>query len=889
MKLPIHTLMQWIAVLVLWLALSTPILRAADGTWTNPAGGAWNLDTNWLSNTIADGNTSTAFFDAIDLVSDTAVTLGANRTIRNLTFGNLTPSNNYSWTVSGANTLTLAGTTPTITVNPLGTGMVTISSIVAGTAGLTKSGVGTLVLSGANTLTGGLTISQGILRTTSANGFGATNGAVTVSSGATWQLGSNTANIGAFTGAGTVEATGAFTLNFGGGGASSTFAGVMQNGAGTLALNKVGNGTLTLSGANTYTGGTTVTAGTLTLSGANRLASSGAVSVVGGTLNLGGVGQTVGAVATTGGTITNGTLTGTSYTFNGATVSASLAGSGVALTSTGTVILTGANTYTGGTTLNANHLQIGNDSGLGTGALTIAGSSILSSDSTAARTLANAIVFNADPTLGHVTNNGVLTLNGAGTLTGTRTFTVNSEIVYAGAISGTGFGIIKAGGSALTLSGANTYTGTTTLFAGTLRGGNNAAFGTGTLALNTGTLSSDSTTARTFANAVTFGGNVTLGDAINNGLLTLNGAGTLSGGDRILTTASNVVYAGAISGATRMLTKAGSATLTLSGANTHTGGTSLSAGTLQAGNNAAFGTGALTLSAGTLSSDSTTARIFANAVNFGGDVTLGDGTNNGLLTFNGAGTLTGHRTLTLASAVTFANAMGGGFGLTKAGTGTLTFSAVNTYTGTTTVSAGTLVLSGSGSIASSSLVDVQSGATLSTSGVTFGTGQTVMGRGTIVGNTVIQGTLAPGSSPGILSFSNNLTLAGGANSVFEIQNTGLVRGTDYDGVNVTSLLTSNGTLTLSLASLVPGGGTYDLFSFGSVTGNFTSVVFSGGIYTGTFTENSGIWSATDTNGSGQTFSFNQASGDLIISAIPEPSAAGLFAGGLMTLLWRRRR
>ena len=166
---------------------------------------------------------------------------------------------------------------------------------------------------------------------------------------------------------------------------SSTFSGIIADNAANnaqtgntdaaannhLALTKVGAGTLTLSGANTHTGGTTINAGTLALSGTGTLgASANALKITGGTLDLGAVipPASAGAVTISGGTIQNGTLTaGTSYTANNdgsAAVSANLGGA-VALTKSGsgTLTLSGANTYSGGTTISAGTLAL---SGTGT-------------------------------------------------------------------------------------------------------------------------------------------------------------------------------------------------------------------------------------------------------------------------------------------------------------------------------------------------------------------------------------------------------------------------------------------------------------------------------------------------------------------------------------------
>lgn len=155
----------------------------------------------------------------------------------------------------------------------------------------------------------------------------------------------------------------------------------------------------------------------------------------------------------------------------------------------------------------------------------------------------------------------------------------------------------------------------------------------------------------------------------------------------------------------------------------------------------------------------------------------------------------------------------------------------------------------------------------------------------MIGNQIVNGALQPGNSPGVLTFTGNLTLGSSANSTFEIQSGSPVRGTTYDGVTVSSLLTYAGTLTLSLTTLVSDG-TYNLFDFTSTAGNFGSVVFAGGGYSGSFTHNSGIWSATS---NGQNFSFALASGDLIISAIPEPSTTLLLGVGLMATILRCRR
>jgi autotransporter-associated beta strand protein len=146
----------------------------------------------------------------------------------------------------------------------------------------------------------------------------------------------------------------------------------------------------------------------------------------------------------------------------------------------------------------------------------------------------------------------------------------------------------------------------------------------------------------------------------------------------------------------RSLTKAGAGTLALGGANTFSGGVTLSTGTLAVGNASAAGSGTLTLNTGTTIRADTAAVTLPNAVALAGDFTAGGSLD---LTFSGPATLSGNRVLTISNSgiTTFSGAIaqsGGTFGVTKTGAGTLAFSgsAANTYGGVTSVNAGTLVL-----------------------------------------------------------------------------------------------------------------------------------------------------------------------------------------------------
>ena len=253
--------------------------------------------------------------------------------------------------------VSLAGaTTWDMSGNPLA-----MTGIIAGAGGLTKIGSGSLTLSAANTFTGGTTVTAGTLTLSGGANRLSTTGGITVSGGSL-NLGGNgqTASGLVTLGGGTVS-NGTLTStaeNFVG--TAGSVSAVLGGGVG---LTKISNGTLTLSAANTFTGGTTVTAGTLALTGgANRLAATGDITVTGGSLNLGGNAQaTTGAFAITGGSIGNGTLSKTGGTFatEAGTVSAVLTGTaGLAKTSSGTLALSAANTFSGDTTISGGTLRL---------------------------------------------------------------------------------------------------------------------------------------------------------------------------------------------------------------------------------------------------------------------------------------------------------------------------------------------------------------------------------------------------------------------------------------------------------------------------------------------------------------------------------------------------
>ena len=131
-----------------------------NGTWTRTAsGGLWSDNENWQEGIVGSGSGNTATFNILELVDDTTVHLDAPRTVGNLVFGDTDPGSPGSWIVDDAgnpgNVLTLAvpSGSPSITVLPMGAGAgATLDLPLAGASGLTKLGLGSLVLKKANPL-----------------------------------------------------------------------------------------------------------------------------------------------------------------------------------------------------------------------------------------------------------------------------------------------------------------------------------------------------------------------------------------------------------------------------------------------------------------------------------------------------------------------------------------------------------------------------------------------------------------------------------------------------------------------------------------------------------------------------------------------------------------
>ena len=636
------------------------------------------------------GNAASAVTLGSTLGKGTLAYMGNSTTFtRGFTIG--TGGGQLDSTISGQ-TLTV-GTGNISAGGPLtfgGSGDIQINSVVSGSGSVTKTGAGRLTINNNQTFTGALAINEGTVKMMSGRLF-ATNTNVSIAANAVWLLDGSSQTVNSLTGLGTIseESATAATdiLTVGNGGASFTFAGTLAGGNATvagrraIALTKAGAGTMILTGDNTNTGTTTISAGIL------QVGAGGSIGTLG-----------TGAVVNNAGLVFNRSDSGyTSYV-----VPNTISGTGtVTKSGAGLITLTGTNSWSGITTISSGTLQVG--AGGSTGTL---GS-------------------------GAVANNATLIFNRS-----------DSSYIAPNAISGAG-ALIKTGAGKITLTGTSTHTGTTTISEGTLQIGSGAATGTlgsGAVINNANLAFSRSDSAYSAPNVISGPGNLTKSGSgtVSLGSTTSSYGGVTTFADGILNVSSVSNYGSNSSLGNRASDTPDSIGLLFRGGTLRYAGS-----TAQSTNrNLRLGTAGGKLDASGSIATATLSFTATSSQNLWED--------SGPRTLTLTGTNPGENTF-----LTSLSDNGGATSLSKTGTGQWVLGGTHTHTGNTTISGGTLVLTGTINSGTAATVRAASGGTLRlrNGSITAGSlvvdvGGMLAGYGSLQGDLINHGTvLADNTSP----------------------------------------------------------------------------------------------------------------------------------------------
>ncbi len=846
-------------------------------------------------------------------------------------------------------TITLAGATPTITVNYSSpTSIPNIRSQLTATSFL-KNGIGTLVIDNANNSLGAITIDEGKLdifqRLTSTSVVVNGSAGFLTHSGNVWTMDSLTYNS-------TVDS------GFYSGNTNSTF----TIGTGGLTLN--GTGRLNISTDAAAVISKVILKGDLTANETTSILSGGAAAGLPANRQL----DFDGAVRTV--TVAN-TKT--------LTVGVVIQNGGLIKEGTGTLVLQGINTYASDTVINAGTLRLSSTAVMGasTNNLTVATGATLD--------------LNASSQTQETISGGGTITNTSGSVTSTLSVGANhTDSTFDGVITASStnrMAVVKNGNGRLLFTNANTYAGGTTLNGGTLAaldttiygssGQVKRAFGSGALNISSGTVEIranglGTTAAETlnYGNAVTLTGNATFdinrasGTATTKSIrfaslsmgaqtLTVRGGnnytldfptGTLTGNATFDVQTGVILNINTLAGGTNSITKNGAGRLIIRGGThgdftvnagvgdiygtttsgnvtylnssvmeTHSGNNwsmnSLTYSTTNSGGFSAFsqsstytiGAGGLNITSNANLNISAQGELISSTLILKGDVTV---SGNATLTRNFAvdylGTMAvdldgGNRTFDVAASRTFnLTVVTRNGGLTKAGTGIMNLGQANTYAGNTIISAGTLRLTSAGSIDSSARISVNSGATYDVASVTaysVKSGQTLEGGGSVTGAVTINSGafLAPGTTGGdltqTLTLSAGLTLTTGSTTTLQLSNV----VSDYDRI------VAGGTLTQQTGARIvvePNGfvaaygQSYNLFDWVGV-GSFSSNI-------GALNRDGSDDDLTDLDlpslvGTGFTWDVSQFATSGVVMIIPEPSRVVLLMLAGLAILGRRRR
>lgn len=852
----------------------------AQSTWLPTSGTVpWTTGTAWSNGSIPNSTGALAVFPTAavgaSVLSSTVTTGTINFTAAS---GNLVLAGSNGL-IDDVITLATASGSPTVNVN--GSSQLYFYTDLAGTQGYTKTGNGTLLFR-YNTdnlsYTGTTTLGGGTVIINQDGSLGNVNNPILVSANSALQM-LNGGQVGTITlpSTRTITVNSGITLTLQNG--STNMKTVIQgpiNGAGNITLV---TGSFGLNGANTYSGNTIIRSATVTLgpssplsTGSLTLQSAGAAATQLSTLiDLGGQAQSVASLAMTIGgsnqvtnTFRNGSLSVTGGNLNVGS------GSTGAVTGTTTLDLRGLSAFS--YTNPVGTFAVNTTGTLAGGASVVKGGTFATIVNTATtNTITAAHVQIGNSTDGPNVSQSTLGLGQSNTYnTGTLTigaYRGNATVAYQSGVSG---------GSLVLRGTAGGSSRIDNVYVGYKAGGDN--FGNGVFDTSAGSIDARTT-------------NFAVGTYIANASNSQTGTFTMASGTVDTTTLSLGVVS----------VQSGSmGTPTITSVFNQNGGL-VKASTVVFGSNGA-----------TLGTNSPT---FASTYNLAGgtfaaaSIGAGSGTvnasSNRRIAWTG-GTIQNYDSLT-DLAITGTSGAGGALTLALSGAGPQTFapSAGRRITvGSNTVISGTggfavdglgtVVLTGSTSY--SGVTAVNSGSLLvdtflsNSSSVTVAAGATLGGSGSISGPVTLAGTLSPGaeSSFGLLTLGS-LGLNGTATTLLGIGGTG--RGATYDAIDVSQSagLSYGGDLSLSFSDVFGDGTSFGLFGFtGSPSGSYASVTASGSYGALTFSNSGGVWTAAATNG--QTFTFTEATGSLVI--VPEPASvvlAGIGASLAALVVLRRRR
>jgi autotransporter-associated beta strand protein len=546
------------------------------------------------------------------------------------------------------------------------------------------------------------------------------------------------------------------------------------------------------------------------------------------------------------------------------------------------VLALGGGTYAGGFTVNAGTVILRGTNAMGDGGLltlnggTVAGSAnrILTDKYDSGIVIGGNVQFGELATVvSSASSTANLTFNnnvGLGSANRTLTQGNNGTNSFSGIISNTSGGLtfaanVSTDGRFEITNASNTFTGPINVTGGEVRFTADGSIGN---AANDIVIDGGRFAKASDALTVTLGGgrDISVGDAV--------GTAISSPGTGVL------IYNNAIAnktGETGSWAKQGGGTLELGGVSTYTGDTSINNGFVK------LTTGNDRLPTGTVVSIGQSASINLGTLDLNGRNQQIAGLNSTAGTnataSNNSVTSATAATLTLGGAGNYSfgdgtaansGVIGGAISLVKEGSGTQTLGDTNTYTGTTTVNSGTLIINGN---ISTSLTTIKSGGTLGGSGSVGGL--SVEGGG----------TLAPGNSPGILNVGST-SLA--TLSTFAVEINGNTVSTQYDQLNVTGTMSLAGLLSVTMGYTPADSALFfiianDGLPTDAITGTFSNAPVDGGIY-----KLGGQDFKISYFGDSGTNSFIGGN-DVVLMAIPEPSATLLVGGlGFFVMLRRRR-